>query len=167
LKRSDTDSITPPTSFSSAARVIATARPKHVRVLIVDDHIDAAESLETLLQRRGCEARRAHSGPAGVAVARDFRPEVLLLDLGLPGFDGYEVARILRAEAAFADALFIAISGYAQDGDRQRCLASGFDDHFPKPLDLMKLLQVIHSRPDQEPGTHGHFPPCAPVGGPP
>jgi PAS domain S-box-containing protein len=157
----------PATESQPAAQVIATARPKPVRVLIVDDHIDAAESLETLLQRRGCEARRAHSGPAGVAAARDFRPEVLLLDLGLPGFDGYEVARILRAEAPFPDALFIAISGYAQDGDRQRCLASGFDDHFPKPLDLMKLLQVIHSRPDREPGTHGHFPPCAPVGGPP
>lgn len=150
-----------------AVRVIDTAPPRPVRVLIVDDHIDAAESLETLLQRRGCEVRRAHSGPAGVAAARDFNPEVLLLDLGLPGFDGYEVARILRAEAPFTDALFIAISGYAQDGDRQRCLASGFDDHFPKPLDLKKLLQVIHSRPDQAPVTQRHFPPCAPAAGPP
>jgi PAS domain S-box-containing protein len=98
-----------------AARALDTAPdaapPKPLRVLIVDDHIDAAETLETLLRRRGCEARRAHSGPAGVAAAREFHPEVLLLDLGLPGFDGYEVARILRVEAPFADALFIAISG--------------------------------------------------------
>jgi PAS domain S-box-containing protein len=137
----------PAAGSAPAAHVSDSAPPKPVRVLIVDDHIDAAESLELLLQLRGCETRCAHSGPAGVAAAREFRPEVLLLDLGLPGFDGYEVARILRAEAPFADALFIAISGYAQDSDRQRCLASGFDDHFPKPFDLSKLLQAIHSRP--------------------
>jgi PAS domain S-box-containing protein len=137
----------PAAGRASTAPPIAAAPPKTVRVLIVDDHIDAAESLELLLQLRGCETRCAHSGPAGVAAAREFRPEVLLLDLGLPGFDGYEVARILRAEAPFADALFIAISGYAQDSDRQRCLDSGFDHHFRKPFDLSKLLQAIHSRP--------------------
>ncbi len=122
------------------------APPKALRVLVVDDHEDAAQALARLLKRRGCEVRCAYSGPDGVAAAREFLPEALLLDLGLPGFDGYEVARILRADPAFADALVIAISGYAQDGDRQRCLASGFDDHFAKPLDIPKLVEAIHAR---------------------
>ena len=109
----------------------------------MDDHEDAAQALGRLLKRRGCEVRCAFTGPDGVTAAREFLPEVLLLDLGLPGFDGYELARRLRAETPFAKTIFIAISGYAQDGDRQRCLTSGFDDHFAKPLDFPKLLEVI------------------------
>jgi len=119
---------------------------KSVRVLIVDDHEDAALTLALLLQLRGCEVRCAHTGPDGVALARAFHPEVLVLDLGLPGFDGYELARILRAEAPFSSALFIAISGYAQACDRARCLAVGFDDHFAKPLEFPKLMEAIQSR---------------------
>jgi len=122
------------------------AVPKAMRVLIVDDHEDAAQALARLLKHRGCEVRCAHTGPDGVAAAREFLPETLLLDLGLPGFDGYEVARILRAEAPFAEAIFIAITGYAQDADHARCLAAGFDDHFAKPLDVPKLVEAIHSR---------------------
>ncbi len=129
-----------------APPALAATPPKAVRVLVVDDHEDAAQALARLLKRRGCEVRCAHTGPDGVTTAREFLPEVLLLDIGLPGLDGYELAHILRAEAPFADALFIAISGYAQDGDRRRCLASGFDDHFAKPLDIPKLMEAIHAR---------------------
>ena len=137
------------TDRPSAPLAADAAVPKAVRVLIVDDHEDAAQALARLLKRRGCDLRLAHSGPDAVTVAREFLPEVLLLDLGLPGFDGYEVARILRAETPLATALFIAISGYAQEGDRARCLAAGFDDHFPKPLDFPKLMEAIHARCQQ------------------
>ena len=133
------------TAAPSAPPAQGAALPKPVRVLIVDDHKDAAEALGRLLKRRNCEVRCAHTGPDAVTAAREFLPAALLLDLGLPGFDGYEVARILRAEAPFADALFIAISGYAQEGDRQRCLANGFAAHFAKPLDFPKLVDAIHA----------------------
>ncbi len=135
----------PATERPPAPRALDAAPSPILRVLIVDDHEDAAQALGRLLKRRGCEVRCAYSGPDGVTAAREFRPEVLLLDLGLPGFDGYELARRLRAEAPFAEAIFIAISGYAQDGDRARCLAADFDDHFAKPLDFPKLMEVIHT----------------------
>jgi signal transduction histidine kinase/ActR/RegA family two-component response regulator len=121
------------------------ARSEPLRVLIVDDHKDAAETLQLLLNLHGFETRCAHSGPAGVEAARQFRPQVLLLDIGLPGFDGFEVVRILRAEAAFTHAIFVAISGYAQEEDRRRCLASGFDHQISKPFDLSELIETIRS----------------------
>ena len=127
----------------------ADALPPSTRVLVVDDHEDAAQALARLLKRRGCQVALAHTGPAGVATAREFLPEVLLIDLGLPGFDGYELARRLRAEVPFADALFIAISGYAQEGDRARCLATGFDAHFAKPLDFPRLMEAIRAVADR------------------
>ena len=136
----------PAAALPSAPPALDAAPPKLVRVLIVDDHKDAAEALALLFKRRGFEVRCAHTGPDGVTAARDFLPAAVLLDLGLPGCDGYEVVRTLRTEASFAGALFIAISGYAQDGDRQRCLSAGFDDHFGKPLDFSKLMAALHSR---------------------
>ena len=130
----------------AAKKAVSSAAPQEIRVLIVDDHIDAAQALARLLSGRSCNVRLAHDGPSGADVARDFRPEVLLLDLGLPGFDGYELARMLRAEAPFSDALFIAISGYAHESDRQLSLAAGFNDHFAKPLDFKALVAAIHAR---------------------
>ena len=139
-----------------APRPLAAASPLTQRVLIVDDHEDAAQALARLLRRRGCEVAFAHTGPDGVDTARGFLPGVLLLDLGLPGFDGYELARLLRAEAPFSSAHFIAISGYAQDVDRQRCLAAGFDDHFAKPLDFPRLMGAISAAADRlVPGKPG------------
>ncbi len=117
--------------------------PNALRVLIVDDHQDAALGLAQLLKRRGCEVSCAHTGPDGLTRAREFHPQVLLLDLGLPGFDGYELARLLRAEPDFREAILIAISGYAQDGDRARCHDAGFDGHFAKPINFQKLLEAI------------------------
>ena len=120
--------------------------PQALRVLIVDDHLDAAQTLALLLARRNCEVRVAHDGPCGIVAAREFNPDVLLLDLGLPGMDGYEMAESLRGEPRFRDALFIAVSGYAQDADRARSLAAGFDHHCAKPVDLGMLLSVIRLR---------------------
>jgi PAS domain S-box-containing protein len=120
--------------------------PASLRVLIVDDHVDAAQALALLLSRRNCDVRVTHDGPAGIVAAKEFNPEVLLLDLGLPGLDGYEIARTLRVEPAFRDALFIAISGYAQEGDRARSTAAGFDHHCAKPVDFPALLSVISAK---------------------
>jgi PAS domain S-box-containing protein len=120
--------------------------PAALRVLIVDDHVDAAQALGMLLSRRNCEVRVTHDGPAGIITAKEFKPEVLLLDLGLPGLDGYEIARTLRAEPGFRDALFIAISGYAQDVDRARSMAAGFNHHCPKPVDFPALLTIISAK---------------------
>jgi PAS domain S-box-containing protein len=120
--------------------------PMTLRVLIVDDHVDTAQALSVLLSRRNCQVRVAHDGPAGILTAREFIPDVLLLDLGLPGLDGYEIARTLRTEPEFKNALFVAISGYAQDTDHARSLAAGFDHHCAKPVDLTSLLSVIQAR---------------------
>jgi len=137
-----------PQSHADAVHVEATTPhlPPALRVLIVDDHVDTARALALLLTRRGCEVRVAHDGPAGMIVAREVVPEVLLLDLGLPGLDGYEIARTLRADPRFSGALFIAISGYAQEADRARSLAAGFDHHCAKPVDFASLLSMMHSK---------------------
>jgi PAS domain S-box-containing protein len=122
------------------------AFPRTVRVVVVDDNVDAAEALARLLIRRNCEVRIAHDGSGGIDMAREYKPEVLLLDLGLPGLDGYELTSVLRADPAFASALFIAMSGYAQDGDRERSIAAGFAYHFAKPVDFNLLWSAMRSR---------------------
>jgi CheY-like chemotaxis protein/anti-sigma regulatory factor (Ser/Thr protein kinase) len=139
LEGPETNHAIPPAEASHAL-------PASLRVLIVDDHVDAAQALAMLLTRRNCEVRVTHDGPAGIIAAKEFKPEVLLLDLGLPGLDGYEIARTLRAEPGFRDALFIAISGYAQDMDRARSLAAGFNHHCAKPVDFPALLTVISAK---------------------
>ncbi len=120
--------------------------PAALRILIVDDHTDTAKALALLLGRRNCDVRVSHDGPSGILLAKEFCPEVFLLDLGLPGLDGYEIAAMLRAEPRFRDSLFVAISGYAQETDRTRSLAAGFDHHCAKPVDFHALLAVIRSK---------------------
>jgi CheY-like chemotaxis protein len=120
--------------------------PPGLRVLIVDDHVDTAQALSVLLTRRNCQVCVAHDGPGGILAARELIPEVFLLDLGLPGIDGYEIARTLRSDPEFKNALFVAISGYAQDADHARSLAAGFDHHCAKPVDLPSLLTVIQAK---------------------
>jgi signal transduction histidine kinase/integral membrane sensor domain MASE1/ActR/RegA family two-component response regulator len=112
------------------------------RILVVDDNQDSAESLAVLLRMRGHDVRIAHDGPAALAAARDHAPEAVLLDIGLPGMSGYEVARALRA-AEGARALLVALTGYGQHEDRQRAHDAGFDLHFTKPVDLARLERVL------------------------
>ncbi len=116
-----------------------------LRVLIVDDHHDGADTLARLLSQRNCEVCVAYDGGSAVQRAHEFLPEVLLLDLGLPGLDGFDLARMLRAEPPFADSLFIAMSGYAQERDIEHSRAAGFDHHFAKPIKLPVLLRVLDS----------------------
>lgn len=117
--------------------------PSKIRVLIVDDHRDAGEALARLLIRRGCEVCVAHDGLQGVDLAHQFHPTVLLLDLGLPGLDGYELCRTLRAQEEFKAARFIAISGYAQKSDLELSRAAGFDAHFAKPVEFGALFAEL------------------------
>jgi CheY-like chemotaxis protein len=120
--------------------------PASLRILIVDDHDDAASTLGRLLTGRGAHVRVAHDGPEGIGAAAEFQPQVLLLDIGLPGCDGYELARTLRGRPGLEHALFVAVSGYAADADRAKSLQAGFDFHFAKPVDFDALLGVVRSR---------------------
>jgi PAS domain S-box-containing protein len=112
------------------------------RVLVVDDNRDAAESLETLLQLWGHETRSAYDGPRALALATEFRPEIVLLDIGLPGMDGYEVARQMRALPGGERALIVAVTGYGRSSDRLQSQEAGFDHHLVKPV-LPEVLQEL------------------------
>ena len=119
------------------------------RVLIVEDHADAAQTLATLVQLHGHEVRHARDGDTALKLIADYRPEVLLLDIGLPGMDGFEIARRMREAEATRTSLIVAISGYGQERDRRRALDCGFDHHFVKPVNpqaLMALLRDSESR---------------------
>ncbi len=116
------------------------------KILIVDDNRDSAESLAVLLRVRGHDVRTAYDGRQGLVVADEHRPGVLILDIGLPGLDGYAVARALRARPLFRDALLIALTGYGAEEDRRACYRSGFDAHLVKPVDLVPLLGLLESQ---------------------
>jgi CheY-like chemotaxis protein len=113
-----------------------------VRVLVVDDNRDAAESLAELVELFGHEAVIALDGPTAVAHAAALRPEVILCDIGLPGMDGYEVARSIRAVHDGAVRL-VALSGYAQPEDVRRAADAGFDEHVAKPADPARLERLL------------------------
>ena len=118
------------------------------RVLVVDDNVDHARVLGRLLTLRGHDVALAFDGPSALETARAHRPQLILLDIGLPGLDGYEVARRLRAEEGCSSSRIVAVSGYGQDDDRRRSRAAGFDDHLVKPLDYESLLALIGGRPE-------------------
>jgi two-component system CheB/CheR fusion protein len=113
------------------------------RVLVVDDNLDVAEGLAVLLQRRGHEVQLAHDGPAALRMVGEFHPNVVMLDIGLPILDGYEVARRLRRLPGGAALTLIALSGYGQEKDRQQSKAAGFDIHLVKPDDLARIEEAV------------------------
>ena len=122
----------------------APARPgKGLRILIVEDNLDAARTLRILLTRSGHEVTLAHTGTEGVAAARGTCPDVVLCDLGLPEMDGFEVARTLRQQLETSSCPLIAVSGYGQEEDRRRCREAGFDLHMTKPVDPVELERVL------------------------
>jgi CheY-like chemotaxis protein len=111
---------------------------------VVDDNVDAADALGRLLSRFwGQDARVAYDGPAALEIARSFRPEVVLLDIGLPGMDGCEVARRLRGEPESADALLVAVTGWGQELDREMSRGAGFDHHLVKPVEPERLREIL------------------------
>lgn len=131
--------------------------PQPLRILIVEDHPDAGESLATILELWGHQVKVALDGFTALGTARSFEPDVVVSDLGLPGMDGYEVARRLRAEPAFGRVVLIALSGYGREEDKERSLHAGFDHHHVKPIDvtwLFSLLgQVATARAEARPRT--------------
>jgi CheY-like chemotaxis protein len=116
--------------------------PSSSRVLVVDDNRDAADSLAMLLRLSGCDVRTAHDGLEAVGAASVFRPQVVLLDLGLPRLSGYDAARQIRAQLG-ATAILIAVTGWGQDEDRRRSRAAGFDHHLVKPVELAHLQVLL------------------------
>jgi PAS domain S-box-containing protein len=121
------------------------AKSRCRRVLVVDDNVDSAESTAMLLRLWGHEAQTVHDGPSVLRAVREFGPEIILLDIGLPGISGYEVAQQLRSQPEFGALLLAAMTGYGQDEDRRRSREAGFDHHLTKPLDPEKLEALIAS----------------------
>jgi CheY-like chemotaxis protein len=115
------------------------------RVLIVDDNADAALMLQTVLEQLGYSVQVASDGPSALAAVQNGDPAIVLLDIGLPVMDGYEVARRLRATSGTRRLRLIALTGYGQDADRQRSLDAGFDYHLVKPVDLEVLEKLLKS----------------------
>jgi CheY-like chemotaxis protein len=110
---------------------------------VVDDNVDGADSLAVLLRLSGHAVRVCHDGPAALALADEFVPDLVLLDIGLPGMDGYEVARRLRARPGLDRVLLVALTGYGQEEDVRRSRQAGFDHHLVKPADPTTLAALF------------------------
>jgi CheY-like chemotaxis protein len=110
---------------------------------VVDDNVCATQILEMLVQEAGHLVRMAHTGPTALAAALDYRPDVMLMDIGLPELDGLEVAKRIRQEPLLRDIVLVAITGYGQESDRQRSQEAGFDHHLVKPADFEKMRQIL------------------------
>jgi len=113
------------------------------RILVVDDNRDAADSLGMLLRMMGNEVHTAHDGLEAVGAAAAFGPDIVLLDIGLPKLDGYEVARRIREQDGGADMLLVALTGWGQEEDRRRSKEAGFDHHMTKPIDFEALRNLL------------------------
>ena len=130
------------TTVSSAE----TAQPTQAwRVLVVDDNIDSADSITSLLEASGHDVKVAYSAEKALEMAAEYQPEIMLLDIGLPEMDGYEVAKRLRQNPQLKDLRLIALTGYGQDSDRQRSREAGFDAHVVKPVDWRNLSELLAS----------------------
>ena len=111
--------------------------------MIVDDNQDAALSLEMLLKLQGHDVAVAHSGTAALAMTDTYKPDVVFLDIGMPGMDGYEVARRLRRQPGLENVVLVAVTGWGQQEDRERTSAAGFNHHVVKPPELAALQKVL------------------------
>ncbi|MGH7818360.1 MAG: response regulator, partial [Candidatus Binatia bacterium] len=116
---------------------------RRARVLLVEDNVDAAESLRMLLELLGHHVRVAHDGLSAFDVADADPPDVMLIDIGLPGLDGYEVARRIRRHPHLKRTVLVALTGYGREEDRHRALSAGFDHHLVKPVDVDTLQGLV------------------------
>jgi PAS domain S-box-containing protein len=134
----------PPSTISKTTSTEAT-KPNgpSLRVLVVDDSVDAAQGIAMLLKVTGHDVRTAYDGPTALEAALDFHPNVVLLDIGLPGLDGFEVAKRLRQQPLLCSAVLVALTGYGQNSDRQRSQEAGFDHYLVKPANFSKLQQIL------------------------
>jgi CheY-like chemotaxis protein len=132
-----------------------------LKILMVDDNVDSAESLAALLRISGHEVFLTHNGEAAITLAAQLKPDVIVLDIGLPGISGYETARVLRRDDAYHP-LLIAITGWGSEDDRRLALDAGFDEHLVKPVNIKRLNELL-----QMTGHHSEQTPIAsamPVG---
>jgi CheY-like chemotaxis protein len=142
---------------SNDSGVIAASRP--VKVLVVDDNRDGADSLAMMLRALGHQVRVEYDGQQGAALAALWHPDIALLDIGLPGINGYELARSLRDAAATRDTVLVAVTGWGQQEDRRRSAQAGFDHHLVKPVDplhLRVLLTAVAERPKRRASAAAH-----------
>jgi two-component system CheB/CheR fusion protein len=112
------------------------------RVLVVDDNVDSLQSLTEVLEELGHEVRAAPDGETALELARQFRPHVMLVDIGLPGMNGYDLARSLRRTPELQQAILVALTGYGREEDRRASMEAGFNDHWVKPIGLDMLATV-------------------------
>ena len=134
-----TDTPQPPSPLTETGQ--PTTRP--LRVLVVDDNEDTVLSFSMLLKASGHDVRTAHDGSTAEQAALDYRPDVVLLDIGLPGLNGYEVAKRIRQHPDLKNVVLVALTGYGLDSDRQTSLQAGFNHHLVKPARLEQLQQIL------------------------
>ncbi len=132
-----------PMSTPSTASMSDRSPGDLLKILIVDDNIDSAVSMAMLLRLVGNDTQTAHDGEAGFAAASSFRPDIVLLDIGLPKFDGYQVARMIRAEPWGAAMYLVAVTGWGQEEDRRNTALAGFNLHMVKPVELETLEKLL------------------------
>ncbi len=135
-----------------AAPAVSPTLPKHIapesdgsalRVLVVDDNIDSAQSLGMLLEATGHDVRLAYDGPTALQATLDYRPHVVLLDIGLPDLDGYEVAKRIREATTLQNIVLVAMTGYGNVSDLRRSKEAGFNHHLVKPADFGKVQEIL------------------------
>jgi CheY-like chemotaxis protein len=145
--RGSTFMITIPLSDADAAQAATMQHdPPHVasRVVIIDDNVDAAHTLSMLVERLGGAARVAHDAGSGLDAVREFQPDIVFLDIGMPGIDGYETCRRLRQQQpSQKQIVVVAVTGWGQSQDKQRALDAGFDAHLTKPVDPAAVSRVL------------------------
>jgi two-component system CheB/CheR fusion protein len=116
-----------------------------MRIVVVDDNDDQVESLAMLLTMMGHTVHRATNGPEAIEKAMVYRPDLMLIDIGMPGMEGYEVARRIREQPDLRNVVLIAQTGWGGDVDRERSKEAGFDEHLVKPVTLTHLEEVLRS----------------------
>jgi CheY-like chemotaxis protein len=140
-----------------AVDVPLVCEPQCIRVLVVDDNADAANSLLMVLSARGYDCQAAYDGETALKLAEAFQPRIFVLDIGMPGMSGYELARRLRSAPQFERATFVAVTGWGQEQDRRQSREAGFDHHFAKPVSVMALERVLTAASSNgEPELHAH-----------
>jgi len=131
-----------PAAISAPVRVDASSNTS-LRVLVVDDNVDAAETLSALFEIKGHMVATVHDGIDAVGRAQSFLPQVVFLDIGLPGMNGYDVARALRSQQALDGVVLVALTGWGTDADRLKSDAAGFDHHLTKPVSFDEIVRLM------------------------
>jgi CheY-like chemotaxis protein len=135
--------LSPPQQMLAVPVETAQRTTRPLRVLVVDDNADMVESLGMLVKSQGHDVRASRDGSTTLQAALDYRPEVIFLDIGLPGLDGYQVAEQIRKQDVLRGVVLVALTGYGQEADRQRSREAGFDHHLVKPVDFSKLQKIF------------------------